>query len=178
MPGKLTRAIIAAAIQGFEAQKTLINAQIAELRALQTGGPTVPAAPSEGAPPKRRISAAARRRMALGQRARWAKIKRDSKPSAPVAKPVPVKPRRKLSAAAKVILVASLKKARAAKAAKAKGAKKAPPTSKKAAVKKTAVKAPSAIAAKKTMSPARKAAMVANLAKARAARAAKRAAAA
>lgn len=172
---KLTNEIITAAIEGFEAQKTRIDAQIAELRAILSGGPTETAATPETAPKKRKISAAARRRMALGQQARWAKIKGGTAP-APAATPEPAKPERKLSAATKAILVPNLKKARAAKAAKAKGAKKAPPVSKKAVVKKVAVKAPTAMAAKKKLSPARKAALVANLAKARAARAAKRAA--
>jgi hypothetical protein len=39
MPPKLTPEIIAAAIDGFQARKTRIDAQIAELRALLSGGP-------------------------------------------------------------------------------------------------------------------------------------------
>jgi len=61
--------------------------------------------------------------MALGQKARWAKLKGESKSPAPTA-PEPEKPKRNLSAAAKAKLVANLKKARAAKAAKAKAAAK------------------------------------------------------
>ena len=42
MPAKLTPEIITAAIEGFEAQKTRIDAQIAELRAVLTGGSAAP----------------------------------------------------------------------------------------------------------------------------------------
>ena len=149
MPPKLTPEIINAAIDGFKAQKTHIDAQIAELRAMLPGGSTETVATPETAPKKRKISAAARRRMALGQKARWAKIKGESEPSAPVAASVPAKPKRRLSKAGRANIVAALKKRWAAK--------------------KAAVKAPA-----KRMSAARKAALIANLAKARAARAAKR----
>ncbi len=39
MPTKLTPEIITAAIEGFEAQKTKLAAQIAELRQTLAGGP-------------------------------------------------------------------------------------------------------------------------------------------
>ena len=156
MPPKLTHEIISAAIDGFKAQKTHIDGKIAELRAMLPGGSpeTVPSTP-EAAPKKRKISAAARRRMALGQKARWAKIKGESEPSAPVATPEPAKPKRKLSKAGRAAIVAATKKRW-----------EAVHKAQKAAVMKQP--------AKKKMSPARKAALVANLAKARAARAAKR----
>ena len=140
---KLTAEIINAAIEGFESQKRRIDAQIAELRAMLSGGPAETAAIPEPAKRKRRkMSAAGRRAIAEAQRNRWAA----SKVQAEAATPEPPKPKRKLSAAAKAKLVANLRKARAAKAAKAKAAaKKAAParkktTAKKAAVKKTAVK--------------------------------------
>ena len=117
MPPKLTHEIITAAIGGFEAQKRHIDAQIAELQAMLSGGPTKTAATPEAAPRKRKISAAARRRMALGQKARWAKIKGAFEPSAPVATPVPAKPKRKLSKAGRAAIVAALKKRWAAKKA-------------------------------------------------------------
>jgi hypothetical protein len=119
MPPKLTPEIITAAIEGFEAQKTRIDAQIAELRALLSGGSAEPAAASEGTPPKRKISAAVRRRMALGQQARWAKI-RGGIDQAAAATPETPKPKRKLSAAGKAAIVAALKKRGAAKKAAAK----------------------------------------------------------
>ena len=152
---KLTPEIITAAIDGFKAQKTHIDAQIAELRAMLPGGSTETVAPLEAAPKKRKISAAARRRMALGQKARWAKIKGESEHPAPVVAPAPAKPKRKLSKAGRAAIVAATKKRW-----------EAVHKAQKAAVMKQP--------AKKKISPARKAALVANLAKARAARAAKR----
>ena len=44
MPTKLTNEILAAAIEGFQAQKQRLDAQIAELRQLLTGGSGEPAA--------------------------------------------------------------------------------------------------------------------------------------
>jgi hypothetical protein len=46
---KLTTEIITAAIDGYEVQKTRIDARIAELRALLAGGPAKVAATSEAA---------------------------------------------------------------------------------------------------------------------------------
>ena len=154
MPTKLTPEIITAAIVGFESQKTHIDAKIAELRALLPGGSTQTAATPE--PAKRKVSTAARRKMALAQKARWAKIRGESEPTQATAPPT--KPKRKLSAAAKANLVANLKKARAAKAAKAKSAAKKTPARKKVAVKKAAVKTAPAKAAKKA-APVKKAAV-------------------
>jgi hypothetical protein len=147
---RLTNEIITAAIQGFEFQKTSIDGKIAQLRALLPGGSTQTAATPEAPTGKRKVSAAARRRMALGQKARWAKLKGESKSPAPTA-PEPEKPKRNLSAAAKAKLVANLKKARAAKAAKARAiAKKVAPARKKTTAKKAAAKTAPAKAAKKT----------------------------
>jgi len=119
---KLIPEIIAAAILGFEQQKRQIDSQISELRAMLSGGPAEPAAVTLESPARKRkkFSATARRKMALAQKARWAKIKGESAKPAPVLAP---KPKRKLSAAAKAKLVTNLKKARAAKVAKAKAAK-------------------------------------------------------
>ena len=81
MPTKLSNEIITAAIEGFEAQKTRIDAQIAELQAVLTGGSTGPAAKPESPTRKRKkFSAASRRKMAMAQKARWAKIKAESEP--------------------------------------------------------------------------------------------------
>jgi len=69
---KLTSEIIVAAILGFEAQKTRIDARIAELRAMLGGGPTEPAAQEAPRGKGKKRSAAARKRMAEAQRRRWA----------------------------------------------------------------------------------------------------------
>jgi len=149
---KLTPEIIHADIEGFEHQRTSIDAKIAELRAMLTGGSPEIAATPEAAPSKRKkFSAAARRRMKEAQQRRWAKVRGGS----PTAAPEPVRPKRRLSAATKAKLVANLKKSRAAKAAKAKaGAKKAAPARKrstaKKAVKKTATKKKAPAAAQGT----------------------------
>jgi hypothetical protein len=93
--------------------------------------------------------------MAMAQKARWAKIKGESEPSAPT-KPEAPKPKRRISKEGMARIIAATKKRWAAIHKAQKAGAKAP--------------------AKKKMSPARKAALVANLARARAARAAKRAA--
>ncbi|MGA3075271.1 MAG: hypothetical protein ABSG56_16410 [Bryobacteraceae bacterium] len=119
---KLNSTIIEAAIVGFEHQKTQIDNQIAELRAMLSGGPSETATTPEPAKPQRwKRSLAVRRKMALAQKHRWATIKGESEPAAQAPAQAP-KPKRKLSAAAKAKLAANLKKARAAKAAKAKSA--------------------------------------------------------
>jgi hypothetical protein len=150
---KLTNEILTAAIDGYETQKIRIDGKIADLRAMLPGGPAESAATPETSKRKRRkMSAAARARIAEAQRKRWAA----SKVQAEAATPEPAKPKRKLSAAAKTKLVANLKKARAAKAAKAKAAaKKAAPARKrtaatKAAVRKTAAKKTAPAAATET----------------------------
>jgi len=74
---QLTKAVIEAAIHGFEARKRDIDIQIAELRELLTGADSAhTATPPEHK--RRHVSAAARKRMREAQRARWAKIKGES----------------------------------------------------------------------------------------------------
>src|SRR5260370_8577532 len=128
---KLTPEIITAAIEGFESQKRRIDDQIAELRALLLGRGTEPAATPESVKTKRKISAAARRRMALGQQKRWAAIKGTTESPSQVATPEPSKPKRKLSVAGRAAIVAALK--RRWKEKKAAAAKIAPAAPKKSA---------------------------------------------
>ena len=112
MPQKLTPEIIIAAIAGFEAQKDNIDSRIAEIRSMLDGGRSEPAATTETVKPRKKRSAAVRRRMALAQRARFAKLKQGSEPT-----PKPKK--RKLSAAGrKAISEATKKRWAAIKAAK------------------------------------------------------------
>ena len=121
MANKISQEIISAAIEGFEAQKVRIDAQIAELRATLSGSGT--ATEPSSAPPKRRtMSASARRRIAAAQRKRWAEAKRLAGTGAASAARTP---RRKLSAAGrKRIIEANKKRWAAAKAAARKGAQK------------------------------------------------------
>ena len=132
---KLTAEILNAAIEGFESQKLRIDAQIAELWALLPGGRTEPGATPEGPKGKRRkMSAAARKRIGDAQRKRWAASKRTS----PAASSEARKRKRKLSAAGKRAIVEATKKRWAAFHA----AKKAetPTVARKRAAKKTATK--------------------------------------
>src|SRR5260370_42437989 len=101
MPTNLTPQIINAAIVGFEQEKLRIDTQIAELRAMLDGGsskPTPAATPETPTIKRRKLSAAARRRMKEAQQLRWAKIRGESEPPAPATKE-PSKPQRKLSKA-------------------------------------------------------------------------------
>src|ERR1700686_2442690 len=133
---KLTPEIVNAAIVGFEQQKLRIDAQIAELRAMLPGGRTESAAPPQAPKGKRRkMSAAARKRIGDAQRKRWAESKGTVQPVAPSEGP---KRKRKLSAAGKRAIVEATKKRWAAFHA-AKAAEK-PSLAKKGAAKKTAVK--------------------------------------
>jgi len=137
---KLTNEIIAAAVDGYEAQKIRIDGKIAELRAMLAGGSPEGAATSEVPATKRKVSAAARRRMAIAQKKRWAAIKgvAVAEPAAPKEAP---KPKRRLSKEGLARIVAATKKRWAAvRAAKAQPQKAA---AKKMAKKKT-VKKPAA----------------------------------
>jgi hypothetical protein len=108
MPTKLTPEIIAAAILGFEEQKGHIDSQIGELRAALTGGPTEPVATPEPPTRKRkRFSAASRRKMAMAQKARWAKLRGESEPSAPAKAP---KAKRRISKEGLARIIAATKK--------------------------------------------------------------------
>jgi hypothetical protein len=107
MPQKLTPEIIIAAIAGFEAQKNHIDSQIAELRSSLDGGSKEPFTTTEFVKPRKKRSAAVRRKMALAQRARFAKLKQSSEPSqAESAKPK----KRKLSAAGKKNIIEATKR--------------------------------------------------------------------
>src|SRR6516164_11000199 len=135
---KLTREIINAAIAGFEQQKLRLDTQIAELRAMLPGELAAAPGPTKGR--RRKMSAAARKRIGDAQRKRWAASKGDSASASEST----TKPKRKLSAAGRAAIVAALKKRwagkRAAKKAPVKTSAKKAPT-KKAPVKMTAKKA-------------------------------------
>jgi hypothetical protein len=85
-------ALLEAALEGLELQKTRIDAQLQEVRRLlgrrgpraaRTEAPAAPAA----APKRRALSAAARKRIAAAQKRRWAEYRKASKaPAKAVAK--------------------------------------------------------------------------------------------
>jgi len=148
MPQKLNESIVLAAIEGFESQKRRIDEQIAELRQMLGGAPIDTATPVAPTKRRRKMSAAARKRIGDAQRKRWAESKQTSSPVAPE----PTKKKRKLSAAGKKAIVEATKRrwarvrAEAAEAAKAsqapakKGAKRAPTKAARKSAKKTAAK--------------------------------------
>jgi hypothetical protein len=143
---KLIPEIITAAIAGFEAQKTKIDLQIEELRAMLDGGPTHGATPEATTGKRRKFSAATRQRMKAAQQRRWAKIRGESQPPAP-ATPEKAKPKRRISEEGMKRIIAATKKRwrlqkAAAKAKSAVAKKTAPPRSavKRVAMKKSAVK--------------------------------------
>jgi hypothetical protein len=120
----LTREIIQAAIDGFEAQKQRLDAQIAELRAMLTGSQAPSAKEPKAGKARRKMSPETLRRMREGQQRRWAQVKGEL----PEAEAKTAKPKRKLSAAGRVAIVAALKKRWAAKKAGETPAKKAKKT--------------------------------------------------
>src|ERR1039458_4489493 len=109
MPTKLTNEIITAAIVGFEQQRLHIDTQIAELRALLPGGPaqTASATPEPTKPKRRKMSAAARKRIGDAQRKRWAASKGEAELR---PKTVTAKPKRKMSAAGRKAISEATKK--------------------------------------------------------------------
>src|SRR5712692_3395227 len=117
MAQKLTHEIMIAAIAGFEAQKNQIDSRIAEVRSmLDGGGHSETGSSTATAKPRKKFSAATRRKMAAAQRARYAMLKQGSEPTQPVtARPK----KRKMSAAGRrAISLAAKKRWRAIKAAK------------------------------------------------------------
>ena len=146
-------------IAALERQKTAIERALAALRDVEG----IPATPSKSmsAPPeaptqeRRKFSAAARRKMALAQKARWAKIKGPVEPATP-STPEPTK--RRISPEGLRRIIAATKKRWRLKRAAEKAALAKTVTSDKAAVKKAVVKLPSAKSAKK-VSAVRKAAV-------------------
>jgi len=140
---KLNAEIIAAAIEGFESQKRRIDTQIGELRAMLSGGRTEGTATPEASTRKRKVSAAARRRMAEGQKKRWAAIKAESKKPESAARPEPAKPKRKMSAAGRRAISEATKRRWALKRAEAAKAQPVGPNkaAQRTATRKTAKKA-------------------------------------
>ncbi len=108
MPPQLTDEIIEAAIEGYEQQRTRIDQKIKELRALQSGkqNSTEPASEPQGGRGRRKLSPAARARIAAAQRARWAKMKGESETSKPAA---PAKKKRRMSKEGRARIIAATK---------------------------------------------------------------------
>jgi hypothetical protein len=121
---KMTDGILEMALVGFQQKHAEVVESIRniqrQLGTRSTGAPRTQT--DDGAKPRRTMSAAARKRIAVAQKKRWAEYnKKKAEGSKPAAKKATAKnaaPRKKMSAARKAALVANLKKARAARAAK------------------------------------------------------------
>jgi hypothetical protein len=132
---KLTPEIASAAILGLEEMKRKIDGQIAELRALLSGGYAETAATTEAPTGKRKkFSAAARRKMALAQKARWAKIRGESASTAPAPRA-----KRTMSAAGRKAIAEAQRKRWAVSRKAAEPPKKAPAKKKMSAARKAAL---------------------------------------
>ena len=110
----LTDGDLAAVIVGYEIERDRITARIAAILQILGGGRSEAATGAETIKPRKKRSAAVRRRMAMAQRARYAKLKQSEAPPAEMSKP-----KRKLSAAGRrAIMAANKKRWAAVKAAK------------------------------------------------------------
>ena len=113
---KLTNEIITAAIFGYERQKTEIDVQISELRAILSSD-SIPDSSVTRVKGKRKMSPAVRKRMAEAQRKRWADFRGES---ALVKSPVKEKPvkkkkkKRKMSPEGRAAIAEAQTKRRAA----------------------------------------------------------------
>lgn len=125
MPAKVNHDILTAAIEGFEAQKNHISLRIAELRQMMNGGGSEPAAaPGPLQRKRRKVSAAARGRMAEAQRKRWAGVRGETGPTPKAGKAVAKKAKRRLSPEGRKRIIEATKKRWAAfRKAQAKAAK-------------------------------------------------------
>ena len=118
---KLTAEVITAAIEGFEAQKKRINAQIADFRQALADNSALGVAAPEPMRRRRKMSAAARKRIAEAQRKRWAAMRKGSGQPTTVES---AKPKRRISAAGRKRIIEATKKRWAAYRAQNKGVKR------------------------------------------------------
>ena len=82
----LTPEILNAALEGFEAQRARLDVRIAEVRRLLGARPQRPKAPAEAPKPRRKMSAAGRKRISDATRKRWAEYHRKKAEAATPAK--------------------------------------------------------------------------------------------
>jgi hypothetical protein len=120
----ISRETLTAALAAFKIERQKIDQNIAEVEALlggktKTSATVEPVAEPVATRGRGKRSAAVRQKMALAQRARWAKLKGESVPA-----PEPVKAKRKLSEAGRKAIIAATKKRWAAKRAAEKKAGK------------------------------------------------------
>jgi hypothetical protein len=73
--------MLAMALVGYEIEKKKIDEKIKELRAKLGGGKAAPAAKAAPATKRRKLSAAARKRISLAQKKRWAEQRKATGPA-------------------------------------------------------------------------------------------------
>jgi len=106
-------ALLQAALEGLEAQRLLIDDQIAEIRnRLGKRGPGRPKKVAETPSPKKKrtLSAAGRKRIAAAQRKRWAEAKKTQKTDSPIEAAKPTNKKRTLRAATRKRMAAGQRK--------------------------------------------------------------------
>ena len=144
--------ILRAALVGLQHSLSMIDQRIADLRSQLGGRRTSHPSPAASGEVKRVLSPAARRRIALAQKKRWAAFKAGRSKTAQ-AKPAAAKaPKRALSAEGRARIVAATKKRWAAFRKAQKTAKVPAKTAKKSVARKSAPPAEPAAAA--TAAPA------------------------
>ena len=104
----VTNELLAAALAGYEAELERIDVKMGEIRRMLGDIVNNKIIKSVAARPKRKFSAASRRKMAASQRARYAKLKQAAEP--PQAESAKPKKKRKMSAAGKAAIIAGVKK--------------------------------------------------------------------
>ncbi len=94
---------LSGALSELRLERSKIRQQLEKLDEAISALETISGSSTSGRRGKRVISAASRRKMALAQRARWAKVRESSspgaKPSASLRKPLSIAARRKIAAA-------------------------------------------------------------------------------
>ena len=107
--------ILAAALQGLEAQRSRLDAVITRVKAMLGARPQQPAATAEAPTRKRTMSAAGRRHIKDALKKRWAEYHRQHAEAATKAKEPAVaakapRPKRKISAAARKLMAEAARK--------------------------------------------------------------------
>jgi hypothetical protein len=127
MPAKFTTEILAAALEGFEAQKTRLDTKINVLRTMLSGGPKKEATAKPEAPKrkKRRLSAAGRQAIIDAAKRRWAMIRAEKEKASQVAAPKKTAPKKAAAKPAPVKKAAKKKLAARKKTASAPAAAEA-----------------------------------------------------
>lgn len=140
---QLTHDVILAAIAGFQQQKTQIDEHVTRLKGMLSGRRISASLTASGEVHRRRkVSAAARRRMSEAQKTRWARVRGETTGSSQ-SKAQSAKPKRRLSEEGrKAIIAATKRRWRLQKAMTAKGQTGATRTAKRTSSARKAASSP------------------------------------